>query len=193
MPKFDIDAVLRPPEPENRWVQVGGDFGDPWEYGGYWHNAALGQVLVLTGLEGEGVREREAWHFDVPEHVRAQLRLNYPENFENDPYDRAYEQALDDWQSAQAEAHNQAIALPVHRFGAEERLAGDNDGWPTAGDINSICRSLGISAEEWAEMPPYAQWISVGEHYGWHELDCYPEPFTKQALKQFLGDAGRRL
>jgi hypothetical protein len=74
----DEDDILKdlagPFEPYDYWEQVGGDFGDPWIYGGDWFNEHRDQLLHFYGIESEQEREIDPDDVEIPPHLREKIR-----------------------------------------------------------------------------------------------------------------------
>jgi hypothetical protein len=54
-------------EPINAWQQIGGDFGDPWLYGGDWFNQDTDEIIHFDGIEYD--KDIEYWDIEVPQEV----------------------------------------------------------------------------------------------------------------------------
>lgn len=68
------------------WTQIGGDFGDPWLYGGDWFNPVKGEVLHFDGVENE--KEVEPDEVEIPASMLAKLPPEDEDWRENTERDR---------------------------------------------------------------------------------------------------------
>jgi hypothetical protein len=73
--EFDAKELYHPDaEYQGDWVQIGGDYGDAWVYGGDWHNAHKQQVLHFDGIEHDDEMDYRA--IEIPERVMAKIKAN---------------------------------------------------------------------------------------------------------------------
>lgn len=167
----------------NKFEQIGGDYGDPWLYGGSWHNHYTGDIVHINGLEGEGVRER---HYDdeklTPEELAA-IYAQFPKEAD-DPQvindnERDRDEAIDALKLSKYEAREANQKLPVYRFCDEEI---GEDEWPDQISIRSQ-----FDPGVYDEMPTAQKWLEIGQYHGFHELDHYPDSYTKAELSKYLG------
>lgn len=171
----------------NKWEQIGGDFGDPWKHGGDWFNLYKREIVHIDGLEGEGLNEVDEYDLELTPEEKAQLQQEYPVDIDpedpgaGDQNERDRDLAASSILSDRAEKVNNAIAVTVYRF-LDEELTPDD--WP---DQEAIKASMDMDDEAWADAPTASKWIEVGRHHGFHELDHYPEKWTKEQLSKFLG------
>jgi len=69
----DKDLYFTDADAEGSYRQIGGDFGDPWVYGGVWFNGIKHILVHFEGIEGlKGEIEPE--HVEVPEQVLAKIK-----------------------------------------------------------------------------------------------------------------------
>lgn len=165
----------------NKWEQIGGDFGDPWVYGGDWYNQFKHEIVHIDGLESEGIKDKEPWDVELtPEELAAIETQFSPEEYDNeDDRERDKEEAIDNLKMQKSDAFNLLVEIPVYRF-LDEELTPDD--WP---DQEAIAGQFGEG--EWDHMSTAGKWIEVGRYHGFHELDHYPDKFTKAKLSEYLG------
>lgn len=167
----------------NKWEQIGGDFGDPWVHGGDWYNQFSHMIVHIDGLEGEGIHDKEPWDIELTPEELAPIMAAFPES-DDDPNtindnERQRDEAIENLKLQKSEAFNERVEIPVYRF-LDEELTPDD--WP---DQEAIASQFEEGA--WDHMSTAGKWIEVGRHHGFHELDHYPERWTKAKLSEFLG------
>lgn len=171
----------------NKWEQIGGDFGDPWVHGGDWFNLFKREIIHIDGLEGEGINEIDEYDLETTVDDDAMLLREYPVKIDpefpedGDENERDRNLAKSTLLTDRAEKMNQKIAVTVYRFLDEDIT---DDDWP---DQEAIKSSMDMDDDAWADMPTASKWIEIGRHHGFHELDHYPEKWTKEQLSKFLG------
>lgn len=194
-PEKIVSALLEDGEPEdpkefmdrnaedmlNKWEQIGGDFGDPWVHGGSWFNLFQQEIVHIRGLEGEGIKDKEPWDIELTPEELAHIEAQFlPQDYEDeDARERDKEEAIDSLKMQKSEAFNETVAVPVYRF-LDEELGQDD--WP---DQTLLARQF--DAGVWDTLSTAHKWLEVGEYYGFHELDDYPDNFTKAELSKYLG------
>ena len=170
-----------------KYVQVGGDFGDAWTYGGAWKQVKQvdgdPEFVHIGGLEGAGVEEIDSWDIDLPDDVEARLRALHPED---DGDDQAFEDAEEEWKQQEAEKQTAAQTLDVYRFTPNDDPA-DHD-WTDAGELAAQWDE-GV----WDEFDIGQKWEMVYDHHGWENADGYPDKWTKAELCRYLGIATDKL
>lgn len=170
-----------------RYEQIGGDFGDAWTYGGTWvqtkHDDGnpLGpedtpEVVHVMGLESEGIDEPDVYTLEVPAQVEGRLRRENPD--EDD-----YEEAVEEWRMAEFDKLVAAQEMDVYRFRADE-VEGEDGSWPNPEQVRN---DFDISQEDWDGMSNASKWEAIGMIHGFHELDSYPDKFTRDQLCSYLG------
>lgn len=187
---IDFKAFLdRHNEPlHNHYEQIGGDFGDPWESGGHWFNPFKSELVVIRGLEGEGMRDYEIDDFEISNDELAQLQTHFPVKIDpefpddGDENERSRDDAREDMLQAKADKANLEYKMPVYRFLDEEFRPGE---WQF--DIDQVKQSWGEQQYLWDTLPREQQWLAIGDLKGWEEFDPAPEQFTKAELKAYLG------
>lgn len=167
----------------NHWEQIGGDFGDPWIYGGDWYNQFKHEIVHINGLEGEGIKDKEPWDIKLTPEELAPIMAAYPES-QDDPNtindnERERDDAIENLKMTKSEAFNEAVEIPVYRF-LDEELGPDD--WPKQDEI-----AAQFEPGVWASLPTAQKWIEVGRYHGFAELDSYPDRFTKAKLSKYLG------
>lgn len=167
------------------FTQVGGDFGDPWAYGGVWYNYATQQIVHCPGLEGEGIEDKSSWDMKLTPEEEAGLLQRFPvvretpEDDDDNEWER--DQARDELLQQKAEAANAAVSLPVYRFDDDEYIGDWEEYFP------EIIAQFGAKGQEmWDSWPRYQQWIAIAEYKGYHEMDSYPDRYTKAELSKYL-------
>jgi hypothetical protein len=169
----------------NKWEQIGGDFGDPWAYGGDWYNPFKHEILHIDGLEGEGVKEVDAYDLEATPEEKAKLLQDFPVLVDpedpggGDQNERDREIEEESILAARADKLNSEIQMTVYRF-LDEDIGPDD--WPKQDEI-----AAQYDEGVYANMPTSAKWLEVGRYHGFHELDHYPEKFTKAKLSEYLG------
>jgi hypothetical protein len=195
----------------DRYVQVGGDFGDPWVYGGTWYSAYVAKsksrwdcIYHIDGMEGEGLSDYDAGSKAVkkaleepqyaaliakraeellPDRLRSQGYGKYPDA---DPAEEAdtlkwcQREVLDDAKNEiadkLADEMNKNRTLAVYRVSDDDLF--DNN--PKR--ISEVVQFLGITLEEWEEMPTVDKIVAYADNYGWYNLDHDPVRMTKDDL-----------
>lgn len=165
------------------FVQIGGDFGDAWVYGGTWYSKANDQLIHIDGLDGNGITDVEASDPKVDKRLTPADydRIAKDLNAENDEH---WEGAEDTIRLEYASVVNDERQMPYFRVGGESDQTIEND-W--ADDIVEIKAQFDNGEELWAKMPPAQKLAALADHKGWHEFDYYAEKATKAELSEILG------
>jgi hypothetical protein len=187
---IDFKAFLdRNSEPlHNHYEQIGGDFGNPWESGGQWFNPFKSELVVIKGLEGEGMRDYEIDDFEISDEELAALQAEYPVKIDpefpeyGDENERYRDEARDNILQAKADQANRDYKMSVYRFLDEEFHPGE---WEN--DIDQVKQNWGEQQHIWDTLPREQQWLALGDVKGWEEFDPAPEQFTRAELKAYLG------
>lgn len=166
----------------DKYQQIGGD-RDWWTYGGTFYNPAQSTILHIPGLEGEGLEDKSSWDMELtPEDLEA-INQQFPPDI--DPDDPTYDLNADDREEAQearkqakADAFNRDRKIRVYRF-----LDDNIEDW---GDQLDDLRAQ-MPEGEFDALPNFAKWIEIGNHWGFDELDPYPDRYTKEELEKYLG------
>lgn len=169
------------PSPKG-WIQIGGDFGDAWSYGGTWFNPQSNDMIHFPGLDYEA-KEIEA------DDKRVDSKLT------RDNYKFIVAQLhLDDtdkWESAEDEIRSEyASQLNDERRFQYFRTSVETDEWiekDWASEIEAIKQELEISDEDWAKTEPQHKESAIADRIGWHEFDHYPENISRKELSELLG------
>lgn len=164
------------------WEQIGGDFGDPWTYGGTWFNKELDEIIHFPGVESED--------YDVePDSERVDSRMTYPHyraivaelSLENT---FRWEKIEDDLRQEQAELIKEELKFSYYRTTCESNEWIERD-W--AREIAEIKQELEMSDEEWAALPPCGKEEAIANRIGWYEFDSSPEKISRGELSNLLG------
>lgn len=175
------DAIDR----QTNWHQIDGDFGDAWAYGGSWQDSFSTDILHIDGLEGEGLKDVEAWDIELTDEDMAPILAQFPMD-QDDPNtindnERDRDEAIDSLKQQKADADNEAQEVTVYHF-LDEPI--DNDDWP---DLVAVREMMDMSEEDFDSLSTASKWLMVGQHYGFHELDHQPDKTTKAQLSKRIG------
>lgn len=165
------------------FVQISGDFGSPWDYGGTWFNEKTSDLIHFPGLDSEQAKEIS---YDSKLVDRKLLSKDY----------MAIAGALhlddtDKWEeveeAARTEHADQLTKQVRHTY---YRTQVETDEWiekDWAKQIAEIKEDCQISDEDWAALPPAAKESHIADRIGWEEFDHYPQKITKAELSLLLG------
>ncbi len=171
----DLKDVFHPDEDyPGDWVQIGGDFGDPWVYGGEWHNAHKKELLHFDGIEHD--KETDYSQIEVPPQVMAKIiaRVHDPEldALEDDEHkkwllnreEREIEQIADSYKVARADFIE---ARKKRRFW----LVDLDQSWLVE-TVNDKAPELAKQFEAgiWDELPFEQKLIEFGRYSGWDDI-----------------------
>ncbi len=160
------------------WTQVGGDYGNPWVYGGDWFNIHKKSLLHFAGIEQD--REVDYRKIPVPEHAMAKLKARI-----HDPYldtDEAKEDPA--WLKRMLDSEEREIDRIVDNYRvAKAALIEDHKGrqfylLDVPETLPSYLQSreeavmsfVGMTPEQWAELPVEQKLIEFGSYMGFHEI-----------------------
>ena len=165
----------------DQYQQISGD-RDWWAYGGTFYNPVKNEIVHIDGLEGSGIKDVEPWDVELDEQQTAAIMADYPvvadENGDDEnEYER--DQVIDSLKCEIASRKNAEEKQTVYRFTDETVHA---DEWYNAEDL-----ARQFEEGQWENFPTYVKWDMIGQHHGYHELDHYPDQFTKEELEKYLG------
>jgi hypothetical protein len=165
----------------NKWEQIGGDLAMLGLTAATGTTCSSSEIVHIDGLEGEGIKDKEPWDIELTPEELAQIEAQFlPQDYDDeDARERDREEAIDNLKMEKSEAFNDKVAIRVYRF-LDEDLGPDD--WPKQGEI-----AAQFEEGTWDHMPSAAKWIEVGRYHGFHELDQYPEEWTKEKLSKYLG------
>ncbi|MGV0949327.1 MAG: hypothetical protein ACOYB3_01550 [Azonexus sp.] len=167
---------------EKGFVQISGDFGSPWDYGGTWFNEATGDLVHFPGLDGDS-KDIE------PDDSRIDSMLNQ-ENYNailkvlHLDEDTEWENIEDEVRSEHAATLNAARKFTYYRTTVEDDKYIEKD-YPR--EIADIKAETEQDDETWAALPPSIKQSSIADRIGWHEFDHYPVKITRAELSSLLG------
>jgi hypothetical protein len=197
---FDIKDVWLPGEDERSWwEQVGGDYGDPWTYGGEWYNPVTKEAVYFRGIEDE--KEIEPGDVNVPERVMAKITgkihdpyLDTPEAKEDAAWHtkqlRHEEWELDrivgDYQYARAAFLNDRKQRTFYGFDVPEKM----ETWLTRHE-EAVKKNVGAE-NDYDDWPVYAKMFAIGSYIG---VENFAEPFVMNRIEaqKYFGTKGRSL
>jgi hypothetical protein len=178
---FDAKDMDSESAPADEWRQIGGDYGDPWEYGGSWYNDARQEIWYFAGLEAEESGEYDPLAPDnirVPPGMQAALNRRFPLDYVDPDGDaaagesqreanrREQERVIGNYQYARS-AH---LKLRQRRtFWSIDTSRGRLEPW-MEGEVSFVANSLGMSEEEFLDMPLPTQLLEFAHHFGFHEV-----------------------
>jgi hypothetical protein len=165
------------------YEQVGGDFGDPWTYGGTWYKAEDGCIVHFDGLEGQGEEDIEGTDKGIDDKLQEVHYKQIAAALSLDHLDR-WENVEDEIRDGIAERLNENRAFQVYRTCDESPETIESD-WSSI--IPHVKSSTGMSDEDWASMPTYAKLEAIADYSGWLEMDHQPDRYTKAELSVYLG------
>lgn len=169
-------------ELENAWEHISGD-RDAWTYGGAFYNPVKEEIVYIPGLESEGIRDYEADDFELTEQEMAEIMAQFPEAIDpefpeyGDDNEREREDAIEAKKQWKADEANDIRKMTVYRF-LDEPVD-----WPED-DLDAIRQQFDPGVFD--SLPSAAQWIEIGNYRGFHELDHYPEKYTKAEMEKYL-------
>ncbi len=107
-------------EKGTNWHQIDGDSGDPWAYGGTWQDSISTDIIHIDGLEGEGLKEIDAWDIELTDEEEAAINAQFPFD-QDDPNvindnERARDDAIDALKQQKAEAATEAQQVSLYHF-----------------------------------------------------------------------------
>lgn len=171
----DLKDVFHPDEDyPGDWVQIGGDFGNAWVYGGDWHNAHRKQLLHFDGIESD--KETTYRDIEVPPQVMTKIvaRIHDPEldAMEDDEHkkwllnreEHEIDQIADNYKIARAD-------FIEARKKREFWLIDLDQSWLVEA-VNEKGPELAKQFETgvWEELPFEQRVIEYGRHWGFHEI-----------------------
>lgn len=173
-----------------RYVQIDGDYGDPWLYGGTWYSERIEQdpalwdsLIHIDGLESEDhPGEYDTWSkkveeiFADPGH-QADYQVRLAALGELDPNGHEDEDLEDEMKQAIADELNASREMTVYRTNSE------NDPEIKMSELET----LGVTPEQWVEADSGSRWALWASYHGWHQLDDQPIRLTKAELSAKLG------
>lgn len=177
-------AISRSDQIYNAWEQVGGDV-DWWTYGGTFHNPGTGEMMHISGLEGEGIKDLTHWDFELTDAERAQIEVDYPVKIDpefpddGDENERDRDMAVEDYQERHYENWKKNLKVTVYRWG-DDHIEDWSD------KFDDVSQGMGERVEE---MPLAGQWEAIGQYFGWEELDCSPVMMTKDQIEAIIKPA----
>lgn len=165
--------------------QIGGDFGDPWSYGGTWFDPQSGTIVHFDGLDsGETGNDVDADDKKIDSTLTQADYQNITKDLQAER-DEAWEDTESTIREAHAEVFNANRQFPVYRTVVEEDATIESD-W--ADDIVSVKDQWGDKGEEiWAGMSPANKMAELAGYKGWYEFDYDSCSYTKAELSAFLG------
>lgn len=168
-------------EDSGSYEQIGGDYGDPWAYGGVWFNSVTGQLVATEGCEddddvdaGDKAVDSMLTHADYVSVLDA-LSIDVNNEWEN---------TLDDVRQKYADSLTSSRAYKVYRTTVDSDEVIESD-W--ADHVAAIKSENNISDDDWAAMQPAAKEAEIATRVGWIEFDHYPDKYTKKELEKMLG------
>lgn len=170
--------------------QVGGDFGDPWVYGGVWLNEPTDTLYAIRGLESEGIKDTEPDDIEVPPEVIRQIvtdlggdpdRSWKDDDEQQEHYiERDVENAIFDWQYERAKEKDAQVRMTVYI--ASARL-------PAYLERDFLERERDFDRATWEEIQrgeDYGKVIIVAETWGWDHVGSDSMNVTKAELAEML-------
>jgi hypothetical protein len=171
----DLKDVFHPDEDyPGDWVQIGGDFGDPWIYGGDWLNAHKKELLHFDGIEHD--KEIDYRKIEVPPHVMAKIvaRVHDPEldTLEDDDH-KKWLLSREEWEIERI-ADNYRVARADLLEARKKRQF-----WQVDLDQKWLIKAVDKQGPElakqfeagvWEELPFEQRLIEFGRYYGWQDI-----------------------
>ena len=180
--QHDLQQESKKPSTKG-YVQIGGDFGDPWDSGGTWYNEATGTIIhhdELTEKEWAGVDEEDPRvdpmltpknYWDIAKALTAEKEC-------------AWEGVESEIRTAHAEVVKAGLKFTYYVTCVEPDEVIERD-W--AKHIASIKAGLDNGEELWSGMTPAEKIEALATHLGWHEFDYDANRATKAELSVILG------
>lgn len=175
------EAVDHGPSPKG-YVQIGGDFGNPWEYGGTWVREQDGDMVHFPGMDSED-KEIETGDSRIDGRLTPQDYAVIVDKLHLDAVD-AWENAEDEVRQRHADALNAARRFQFYHTSSETDEWIEKD-W--AEQIVEIKEESQMTDEQWAALTAPMKTAAVADRIGWHEFDHYPGKTTKAELSELLG------
>lgn len=183
----DVDTLLRSAGLSSGYIQVGGDFGNPWVYGGVWYSPKKNELVVSEPPSDEN--EVDPSDIEVPGAIELGIVRRYTQDpalttveqmyeADHDDWNKA-EAALEAWKAEQAEALEAARKRPVYRL----EVAESPESW---WDVPGMISTFGMSEEEWDKLNMVQRTIMAGEYSGWENFDPHPDEYTRRELARYL-------
>jgi hypothetical protein len=170
--------------------QVGGDYGDPWIYGGTWHDDNKGLLYHIDGLEGEGVKDIEPDDLEVPPELVRQIVVDlggdpdqsWKDNDEQQEHyiEREVENAIGEWQYDRAKEENAKVHLTLH-------IAPDQFNPALQRSLEAERQSFDAETWEQITQDDVAKITVVAEREGWDHVSDNSMRVTKAQLTELLG------
>jgi hypothetical protein len=163
------------------WEQIGGDFGDPWEYGGTWYSKQSDNIIHFPGVESEGEIESKSPKVDRVMGAADYRKIVDAVNL--DDFD-AWENIEDEIRTNKAEQLTAAVRHTYYRCYVDDSDTIDKDWAREIAEVKSECE---MSDEDWAKLPASSKEEAIANRIGWEEFDHQPERITRAALAVLLG------
>lgn len=177
-----LEGLTESTKPSTKgWEQIGGDFGDPWVYGGTWCSVQSDNLIHFPGVESEKDVEQDDLKVDKvvgAADYRAIIAAVSLDNLDG------WETIEDEIRSNKAEQLTAAVRHPYYRTYVEDSEVIDKDWAREIGEVKQECE---ISDEDWAKMPAASKQEAVASRIGWEEFDHQPERITRAELSVLLG------
>jgi hypothetical protein len=182
---------------EDMWIQIDGDFGDPWEYGGDWYNSVTNEVIHWDGMEMETEgpdAPTDPDDVEVPASMTAALDRRFPLDYMDpdgdeewtrrvrDDNERERERLIGQYQYARA-AYLDA-RKPHTVFIIDINPDGVLDHW-LQGRVEDAARTMGMPVADFTAMPLASQMVEFGRYLGYSDLG-YSERMSKIELARQL-------
>jgi hypothetical protein len=225
LPLDNDDPVFGSPEEIGAWLdkigvtkgytQIGGDFGDPWLYGGTWFSKGIendpgkwASVIHIDGLEGSEKKDYDSRSdavlklMDEDPRWRDKVAARVAEILPQKLIDQGNDgQPADDpetveWcrEEATDEARDEVGELAAAHLNNSMTVSvyrtnaedPNEESW-VVDRLDDLLSTVGVTREQWDNVGPEGRTEIVGDAMGWHELDHQPDEMTKQELSAYLG------
>lgn len=173
---------------EDRWEQIGGDFGDPWTYGGSWFNESQRKIIHFEGTDSDEEAEVDPDTIPVPLTMQRALDSRYPLDYVDPDGDM-------EWQQRQRDDNERERAKLIGNYQYARAAYLDSNKLHTLYEIDldghewmdrkkaEVARVHGISVEEFEAMPRPNQIIDYGQYMGFHEIGTAFEASRREASR----------
>lgn len=182
------------------WEQVGGDFGNPWEYGGEWHNPVTHKVLYFGGVESDPGKEVDYADVKVPEHVMANIIKRYHDpatDAEEDADHKKWllnreqfkiDQVVDAYKIGRADFLNNRVKLDFWLFDASEK---DYVPPHLQRYVEPVRQQFDKDAD-FDNWPIWQKLLEIGRYAGFEDFAEHIQ-MNKLEAQAFLGTGSRKL
>lgn len=162
--------------------QIGGDFGNPWDYGGTWFSPQTNDLIHFPGIDDD---EKDVESSDP--RIDSMLTPGEYASIANE----LHMDNTDKWENTEDDIRSEyATKLTDARKFRFYRTSVDGGEWiekDWAKEIAEIKQEQELDDATWAALPDAQKEASIADRIGWEEFDHYPQKITRFELSMLLG------